>query len=108
MKNREIGSEDVLRVLDAAQVVAIAPEREILDIVPQQFTVDGLDEIKDPRGMIGVRLEMDGLLITGSKTLLHNLLRCVERAGLEVVDIGLQPLAAASLALSKDERNMGG
>lgn len=106
-ENREIGNEDVLRVLDAAQVVAIAPEREILDIVPQQFTVDGLDEINDPRGMIGVRLEMDGLLITGSKTLLHNLLRCVERAGLEVVDIGLQPLAAASLALSKDERNMG-
>lgn len=106
-ENREIGNEDVLRVLDAAQVVSIAPEREIIDVVPQQFIVDGLDEINDPRGMIGVRLEMEGTLVTGAKTLLHNLLRCVERAGLEIMDICLQPLAAASLALSKDEKNMG-
>ncbi|MCP8970239.1 cell division protein FtsA [Ectobacillus ponti] len=106
-ENREIGNEDVLRVLEAAQIVSIAPEREIIEVVPQQFIVDGLDEINDPRGMIGVRLEMEGTLVTGSKTLLHNLLRCVERAGLEVADISLQPLAAASLALSKDEKNMG-
>ncbi|MFD3448051.1 cell division protein FtsA [Microbacteriaceae bacterium 4G12] len=106
-ENREIGNEDVLRVFDAAQVISIAPEREIIEVVPQQFIVDGLDEINDPRGMIGVRLEMEGLLVTGSKTLLHNLLRCVERAGLEVSDICLQPLAAASLALSDDEKNMG-
>jgi cell division protein FtsA len=106
-ENREIGNEDVLRVLEAAQVVSIAPEREIIDVVPQQFIVDGLDEINDPRGMIGVRLEMEGTLVTGAKTLLHNLLRCVERAGLEVMDICLQPLAASSLALSKDEKNMG-
>ena len=63
----------------------------------EQFIVDGLDEINDPRGMIGVRLEMEGTLITGSRTLLHNLLRCVERAGLEIVDICLQPLAAGQL-----------
>jgi cell division protein FtsA len=106
-ENREIGNEDVQRVLEAAQVVSIPPEREIIEVVPREFIVDGLDEINDPRGMIGVRLEMEGMLVTGSKTLLHNLLRCVERAGLEVVDICLQPLAAGSLALSKDEKNMG-
>ncbi|CAM4029812.1 cell division protein FtsA [Bacillus manliponensis] len=106
-EDREIGNEDVLRVLDAAQVVSIAPEREFIDVVPRQFIVDGLDEINDPRGMIGVRLEMEGTLITGSRTLLHNLLRCVEKAGLEIVDICLQPLAAATVALSRDEKNRG-
>lgn len=106
-EDREIGNEDVLRVLDAAQVVSIAPEREFIDVVPRQFIVDGLDEINDPRGMIGVRLEMEGTLVTGSRTLLHNLLRCVEKAGLEIVDICLQPLAAATVALSGDEKNRG-
>ncbi|WP_071459364.1 cell division protein FtsA [Bacillus massilinigeriensis] len=106
-ENREIGNEDVSRVIDAAQVVSIPPEREIIDVIPKQFIVDGLDEINDPRGMIGVRLEMEGTIITGSKTILHNTLRCVERAGLEILDIVLQPLAAGAFALSKDEKNMG-
>jgi cell division protein FtsA len=106
-ENREITIEDVIRVKDAAQVVSIPPEKEIIDIIPKQFIVDGLDEITDPRGMIGVRLEMEGTIITGSKTILHNTLRCVERAGLEIQDISLQPLATGSFALSKDEKNLG-
>lgn len=106
-ENREIGDVDIARVIDAAQVMSIPPEREIIDVIPEQFIVDGLDEIHDPRGMIGVRLEMEGTLITGSKTVLHNLLRCVEKAGLEVADICLQPLALGSVALSKDEKSLG-
>jgi len=106
-ENREIDEEDINRVLDAAQVMSIPPEREIIDVIPQQFIVDGLDEITDPRGMIGVRLEMEGTIITCSKTILHNILKCVERANLEVLDICLQPLAAGSVALSKDEKNLG-
>jgi cell division protein FtsA len=106
-ENREISNEDVARVLDAAKVVSIPPEREIIDIIPRQFIVDGLDEITDPRGMIGVRLEMEGSIITGSKTILHNTLRCVERAGLDILDITLQPLAAGAFALSKDEKSLG-
>jgi cell division protein FtsA len=106
-ENREITDEDVARVIDAAQVVSIPPERDIIDVIPKQFIVDGLDEISDPRGMIGVRLEMEGTIITGSKTILHNTLRCVERAGLEIMDITLQPLAAGAFALSKDEKNLG-
>lgn len=105
--DREISDEDVARVIDAAQVVSIPPEREIIDVIPKQFIVDGLDEINDPRGMIGVRLEMEGMIITGSKTILHNLLRCVERAGLHIADICLQPLAAGSVAISKDEKSLG-
>lgn len=106
-QNREITNEDVFRVIEAAQVVSIPPEREIIGVVAKQYIVDGLDEINDPRGMIGVRLEMEGTIITTSKTVLHNTLRCVERAGLEVLDITLQPLATGSFALSKDEQNLG-
>ncbi|MEK3989484.1 cell division protein FtsA [Robertmurraya sp. FSL R5-0851] len=106
-ENREITNEDVARVIDAAQVISIPPEREIIDVIPKQFIVDGLDEINDPRGMIGVRLEMEGTIITGSKTILHNTLRCVERSGLEILDITLQPLASGAFALSKDEKNLG-
>ncbi|MFZ3576518.1 cell division protein FtsA [Virgibacillus sp. DJP39] len=106
-ENREIGNEDITRVIDAAQVISIPPEREIIDVIPKQFIVDGLDEITDPRGMIGVRLEMEGTIITCSKTVLHNILKCVERANLQVSDICLQPLASGSIALSKDEKNLG-
>lgn len=105
--NKEIGNDDIARVIEAAQVVSIPPEREIIDVIPRQFIVDGLDEINDPRGMIGVRLEVEGTIITGSKTVLHNLLRCVERAGLEIIDIALQPLASGSIALSEDEMTLG-
>jgi cell division protein FtsA len=106
-ETREIGDEDIARVIEAAQVIPIPPEQEIIDCIPHQFIVDGLEEINDPRGMIGVRLEMEGTIITGSKTILHNLLRCVEKAGLEIADICLSPLALGSVALSKDEKNIG-
>lgn len=106
-ENREIGDDDITRVIDAAQVLSIPPEREIIDVIPKQFIVDGLDEITDPRGMIGVRLEMEGTIITCSKTVLHNILKCVERANLQVADICLQPLASGSIALSRDEKNLG-
>jgi cell division protein FtsA len=69
--------------------------------------VDGLAEVTDPRGMIGVRLEVDAYIVTGARTVLHNLLRCVERAGIEVAGMVLLPLAAADLVLSADERRLG-
>ncbi|MRH42171.1 cell division protein FtsA [Aquibacillus halophilus] len=106
-ENREIGNEDIKRVIDAAQVISVPPEREIIDVIPKQFIVDGLDEINDPRGMLGVRLEMEGTIITCSKTMLHNILKCIEKAGLQVLDVCLQPLATGSIALSKDEKNLG-
>src|SRR5699024_2091255 len=83
-EDREIGDEDVTRVIDGAQVISIPPEREIIDVIPKLFIVDGLDGITDPRGMIGVRLEMEGTIITCSKTILHNILKCVERAQLQI------------------------
>ncbi|GAX90999.1 cell division protein FtsA [Effusibacillus lacus] len=105
--DREIGDEDVDRVLQAAKVIAVPPEREIIGVVPKQFIVDSLDEITDPRGMIGVRLEVEGSIITGSRTIISNLVRCVERAGLHNAGLVLMPLAASSIALSNDEKKLG-
>ena len=106
-EDREITDDDLARVIDSAQVMSIPPERELVNLIPKQFIVDNLDEIKDPRGMIGIRLEMDATMITTSKTLVHNVLRCVERAGLQIREIYLQPLAAGSFALTEDEKNQG-
>lgn len=106
-EDREISDEDIERVIQASKVVAIPPEREIIDVVPREFIVDGLGGINDPRGMIGVRLEMNGTIVTGSKTVIHNLLRCINRAGLTIAGLYLQPLAAGQIALSADEKNMG-
>ena len=105
--NREITDDDLERVIESAQVMSIPPEREVVNLLPKQFIVDNLDEIKDPRGMIGIRLEMDATMITTSKTLLHNVLRCVERSGLKIREIYLQPLAAGYFALTEDEKNQG-
>lgn len=106
-EDREITDDDLARVIDSAQVMSIPPERELVNLIPKQFIVDNLDEIKDPRGMIGIRLEMDATMITTSKTLVHNVLRCVERAGLQIREIYLQPLAAGYFALTEDEKNQG-
>ena len=106
-EDREITDDDLARVIDSAQVMSIPPERELVNLIPKQFIVDNLDEIKDPRGMIGIRLEMDATMITTSKTLVHNVLRCVERAGLQIREIYLQPLAAGMFALTEDEKNQG-
>ena len=106
-EDREITGDDIDRVLQAAKVIALPPEREIIGIVPKQYLVDGLEGIQDPRGMIGVRLEVEATIITGTKTAIHNLLRCVERAGLSLAGLILTPLAAGQLALSKDEKSIG-
>ncbi|TQR16479.1 cell division protein FtsA [Psychrobacillus vulpis] len=106
-EDREITDTDLDRVIESAQVMSIPPERELINIAPKQFIVDHLDEIKDPRGMIGTRLEMDGIMMTTSKTILHNVLRCVERAGLQIREIYLQSLAGGYFALTEDEKNHG-
>jgi cell division protein FtsA len=106
-EDREIGEEDIERVLQAAKVVAMPPEREIIGLVPKQYLVDGLGGIQDPRGMIGVRLEVECTIITGTKAAVHNLMRCVEKAGLRISSLVLMPMASGMMALTKDEKQMG-
>ncbi|MFT8424062.1 MAG: cell division protein FtsA [Liquorilactobacillus sp.] len=105
--SKEIDSTDVYHVTRAALIQKLPPERDIIDVIPNEFTVDGFDGIKDPRGMVGVRLEMSGVLYTGPKTVLHNTVKCVERAGLVVKNIVVAPLALATQALSDGEQDFG-
>ena len=106
-EDREIGDVDIDRVIQASKVIPLPPDREIIDVVPKQFMVDGLNSINDPRGMIGVRLEVEATIITGAKTIIHNLLRTIERAELKIAGLILMPLATSQTALSKDEMNLG-
>lgn len=105
--DKEITEDDVERVLQAAKVIALPPDREIIDVIPREFIVDGYDGIYNPVGMIGVRLEVDAMVITGTITSLRNLYRCVERAGLEIEGTVLTSLANAEVALSRDELELG-
>lgn len=105
--SKEITDEDVRNVASAALVRSIPPERQIVSTLPQDFTVDGFEGIKDPRGMIGVRLEMYGLLFTGPKTIIHNIRKCVENAGLIVNEMVITPLALTESILSDGEKDFG-
>ena len=105
--NREITDKDVKNVLAAAKVRSVPAEREIISVMPEEFIVDGFDNIKDPRGMIGVRLELYASLVTGPKTLVHNIRRCVAMAGLNIRDLVVQSYANAYAAMSKSEREFG-
>lgn len=106
-ENREITSKDVDNVISAAKVRSVPPEREVIAILPQEFIVDGFNGIRDPRGMIGVRLELYARLLTGPRTIIHNIRRCVEKAGLQITEFVIQPQAIASVALNQDEREFG-
>ncbi len=106
-EDKEITEDDVERVLQAARVIALAPDREIIDVLPREFIVDGYDSIRDPVGMVGVRLEVEAMIITGMVTSIRNLVRCVNRAGLEIDGLVLNSLANAEVALSRDEKELG-
>ena len=106
-EDREIGEEDIERVLQAAKVVTLPPDREIINLVPKQYIVDGLEGISDPRGMIGVRLEVEATVITGAKSSVHNLVRCVVKAGLKINGVILLQLASGVMTLTKDEKASG-
>jgi len=106
-RNREITKEDVDRVIDAARAIVIPMDREVLHVIPQEFIVDEQGGIKNPLGMIGVRLESEVHIITGAVTSAQNIVRCVNRAGFKVNDIVLEPLASSKAVLSDDERELG-
>ncbi|OFI46315.1 cell division protein FtsA [Floricoccus penangensis] len=106
-ESKEITDNDVDQVVDNALLRSVLPEREIIAVVPKEFTVDGFEGITDPRGMFGVRLEMKGLLYTGPKTIIHNLRKAVERAGLVVENIVITPLSLSKYVLNEGEREFG-
>jgi len=106
-KDAEIRPHDLERVIEAAKAVAIPTDREILHVLPQEFIVDDQDGIRDPVGMSGVRLEAEVHIITGAASACRNVIRAAERAGLEVEELVLEPLASADAVLTQDERDLG-
>ena len=106
-KGREITREDVDRVIDAAKAIVIPMDREVLHVIPQEFIVDEQGGIKNPIGMVGVRLEAEVHIITGAVTSAQNIVKCVNRAGFKVNDIALEPLASSKAVLSQDEKELG-
>ena len=106
-RNREIARDDVKRAIDAARAVALPGGREILHVLPQDFVVDDQDGIAVPVGMTGSRLEVNVHVVTGSSSSMQNMIACVNRAGVEVVDTVLEQLAAAEAVLTPDEKELG-
>jgi cell division protein FtsA len=108
LKKREVTREDVQRVVETARAVAVVePGRRILHVIPREFIVDDQDGIREPLGMSGGRLEVDVHVITGAVTSAENIIKCVNRAGLDVADIVLQPLASSEAVLSDEDRESG-
>lgn len=106
-KDREITRHDITRVLEAAQSAALPSDREILHAIPQEFIVDEQGGISDPLGMLGSRLEVAVHLVTANVTRTKTLLTCVNRAGIEAIEMVFEPLATAESTLTHDERELG-
>jgi len=107
IKDKEVRDADISRVIDAACAVSIPSEREVIHILPQEYIVDDQGEIREPRGMCGVRLEAKVHIVTGAVASAQNLVRCAQRCGLNVSDIVLEQLASAEAVLSEDEKELG-
>jgi cell division protein FtsA len=106
-KHREVCPADVERALEAAKAINLPPDREVIHVLPQAFVVDDQDGVKDPLGMSGVRLEVEVHLVTGAGTSVQNVIRSANRAGLQVQDVVLEPLASAEAVLSGEEKELG-
>ena len=106
-KDKEITVQDVERLLEDCQRIMLPPDQQILHVIPQEFVVDGQDGISDPVGMSGIRMEAEVHIITGLVSAAKNLYRCVERAGFQVADIILEPLASSYAVLDDEEKEAG-
>lgn len=106
-EDMEITHEDVDRVLSAAIVVNLPMDKEIIGVIPLKYTVDGYDNIKDPVGLIGTRLEAEVYIIAATTAYVQNLVRSVERCNIDVLGIVLDPLASGEAVLTKEEKELG-
>jgi len=107
IKDREVTALDVERAMDTARAVNIPTDQQILHVLRQEFIIDGQDDVREPIGMSGVRLEVKVHMVTGAVSAAQNIVKCVRRCGIEVNDLILQPLASARAVLSEDESDLG-
>ncbi|EDM77830.1 cell division protein FtsA [Plesiocystis pacifica SIR-1] len=107
MRNREVTEADVARVIEQAKAVNIPLDRQIIHTLPLEYMIDGQGQIRDPIGMSGVRMEVRAHIITAAVTSVQNIVKCCNRAGLDVVEVVLEPVASANAVLHDDERDLG-
>ena len=107
VKDREVSALDVDRAIDTARAVNIPTDQQILHVLRQEFIIDGQEDVREPIGMSGVRLEVKVHIVTGAVSAAQNIIKCVRRCGLEVNDLILQPLASSRAVLSEDEKDLG-
>ncbi len=106
-RNKEITKDDVDRLIRETKNISIPADRQIIHVFPQSYIIDGQDGVTDPIGMSGIRMEAEVLIITASSTAIQNIYRCVERAGLRVKDLVLEPIAASNATLNDEEKEVG-
>jgi cell division protein FtsA len=106
VKDREVTPADVARVVETARAINISTDQRLLLVEPQEFVIDGQD-VKEPIGMSGIRLEAKVHIVTGAQSAAENIIKCVRRCGLEVEQLLLNPLASSVAVLSEDERELG-
>jgi cell division protein FtsA len=107
IKEKEVSQTDVDRVIETATAVSVPSDQQVLHVLPQEFMIDGQDDVRQPLGMSGVRLEVRVHIVTGSVSAAQNIIKCVRRCGLEVNELILQPLASSHSVLTKDEKELG-
>ncbi|MEE9524778.1 MAG: cell division protein FtsA, partial [Thermodesulfovibrionales bacterium] len=107
IKNREVSEQDIEKAIEAARAVYVPLDREVLHIIPFEYSIDGQGGIMNPVGMSGVRLESKVQIVTGAVSAVQNLIKCCKKADLEVVDIVLEPLASSVAVLSDEEKEHG-
>lgn len=107
IRDKEVSASDVERVIDAARAVAIPADQRVLHVLPQEFVIDNQEGIREPIGMSGVRLEAKVHLVTGAVSAAQNIVKCVQRCGLDVEDVVLEQLASSYSVLTEDEKELG-
>ena len=107
IKDKEVTAADVARVIETAKAVNIPTDQQLLHTVPQEFIVDSQEDVREPIGMSGIRLEVKVHIVTGAVSAVQNIVKCIRRCGLEVSDLILQPMASAEAVLTSDEKELG-
>ncbi len=107
IKDKEVSQADIARVIETARAVNIPTDHQILHVLTQEFIIDGQEDVREPLGMSGVRLEVKVHIVTGAVSAAQNIVKCVRRCGLEVTDLILQPLASSLAVLTDDEKELG-
>ena len=107
IKDAEVSQMDVDRVVETARAIALPADQQILHILTQEFIIDGQDDVREPLGMSGMKLEVKVHIVTGAVAAAQNIVKCIKRCGLEVSDLILQPLASSIAVLTEDEKELG-